>query len=884
MLPDRYHPQEREAAIYKAWEEAGCFSTMPDRKKTYSVILPPPNVTGSLHIGHALNHTIQDILVRYHRMSGFDTLWLPGTDHAGIATQAVVERELAKDGIKRTELGREKFVAKVWDWKHQYGSRIYEQMRRLGDSCDWSKAAFTLDEGVSDAVKKVFVTLYNKGLIYRGLKLVNWSWKLETAISDLEVEHKEIRGTLYHIQYKVENIEQSLTVATTRPETLLGDVAVAVHPEDERYKDLIGKNVIVPFVNRLIPVISDESVDREFGTGAVKITPAHDFNDFKMGQKHGLGMIHLLTTDGKMNEHAAHFKGLRVTEARAKIVAELKDLGLLIKEDVHQHSVGFCSRTGVVVEPFLSNQWFMRAPELAKAARTAVVDGSIKFEPDQYAKTYLHWLDIIEDWCISRQLWWGHQIPAWHCKSCANLNVSESKPAKCSKCGSNDLQQDPDVLDTWFSSALWPFSTLGWPESSQDLERYYPTSVLVTGPDIIFFWVARMVMLGCEFTGKVPFKTVYINGIIRDASGKKMSKSTGNVLDPVELINENGADSLRLTLAALLQPGRDLKFNSDRLEGYRNFINKIWNASRFALIQIGDAEVTGTIDPNLLSEADTWILSKLKTVIDRAHADLANYRFADLAQSLYHYVWNDFCDWYIELFKIQSAHQTPEQLLNSKKVLALGLNYVTRLLHPIIPFVTEELYQKLPIKAAKFCAIDTYPESGPIAALIKKPAFEKEVELMKEVITAIRNIRGENLIKHGVAIQTTVITKDPTTLNLVKRYAPWVERLGKVTKLEFAPEMQTENCAVTPLRHSEFALDIVVPLEGLIDLHAEQQRLDKLIEKTQKDFSIVDGKLKNANFLQNAPPELVTTETALLHDITSRLQVLQSQRKRIIVK
>ncbi|MFN3455866.1 MAG: valine--tRNA ligase, partial [Pseudobdellovibrio sp.] len=589
LLADRYNPQDVETKVYQWWENSGHFKAQDQSTKPpFSIILPPPNVTGFLHLGHALDHTIQDLLIRWKRMSGYNAMWLPGTDHAGIATQTVVEKELKKTGGgTRHELGREKFVDKIWEWKNEYGDRIYRQMRRLGDSCDWDRATFTLDEGVSKAVRKVFVTLYNKNLIYKGQRLINWSGPLETAISDLEVEHKQVKGTLYHINYPVDGTNEFLTVATTRPETMLGDTALCVHPDDERYKHLIGKTVTVPLINRKIKIIADTYVDLNFGSGVVKITPAHDFNDYKIGKTHKLEFINILNKKTELNENAGPYKGLKVAEARKKVCEDLKTLGLLVKEEPHVHSVGHCSRSGAVVEPYLSEQWFLKMDELATPAKRVVESGTIRFEPESWTKVYLHWMNIIEDWCISRQLWWGHRIPAWHCADCDKHTVSETDPFQCVYCGSKNLTQEEDVLDTWFSSALWPFSTMGWPNEGQHSmetqQTFYPTNYLVTGHDIIFFWVARMIMMGVEFKKDVPFRTVYIHGLVRDSQGRKMSKSLGNSVDPIDMIEKYGADALRFSFLAHLFSGKDFKFSEQRLEGYRNFMNKVWNAARFVL-------------------------------------------------------------------------------------------------------------------------------------------------------------------------------------------------------------------------------------------------------------------------------------------------------------
>ncbi len=653
MLSDRYSPQEVESKWYAWWKSRGYFKAEDkSTKPPYSIILPPPNVTGFLHMGHALDHTIQDVLIRWKRMSGYNTLWLPGTDHAGIATQAVVEKLLHKEEKKtRHDLGREAFVQKIWDWKNEYGERIYSQMERLGNSVDWDRKTFTLDEGVSRAVRKVFVKMYKKGLIYKGEKLVNWSPPLQSAISDLEVVHKETKGNFWHISYKIDGTQDALVIATTRPETLLGDTAVCVHPEDERYSHLIGKQVILPLLGRKIPIIADAYVDKEFGSGALKVTPAHDFNDYELGKKHNLPFINILTRDGKINENGGPYKGLSSQEARKKITADLEEKGLLVKVEPTVHSVGYCDRTGAVAEPYMSEQWFMKMADLAKPARHMVENESIKFEPEMWTKTYLHWMSIIQDWCISRQLWWGHRIPAWNCSSCGHITVSEKDPSECEKCHKNTIQQEDDVLDTWFSSGLWPFSTMGWPEDTETLKTFYPTDVLVTGHDIIFFWVARMIMLGIEFKVDVPFRKVYVHGLIRDSEGRKMSKSLGNSIDPVELIDQHGADALRFTLMAQIASGKDIKFSVDRLEGYRNFMNKLWNATRFImqnsqeLMSAKDKDWSKLFSPNDLSTADRWIIYRTEELQKEVDKHLKDMRFSDAANAIYSFTWHEFCDW-----------------------------------------------------------------------------------------------------------------------------------------------------------------------------------------------------------------------------------------------
>ena len=887
-LSDRYNPADVEVRTYRWWEENGFFKAQDvSSKPPFSIILPPPNVTGQLHIGHALDHTIQDVLIRWKRMSGFNAMWLPGTDHAGIATQAVVERELKKQNILRRDIGREKFVEKVWDWKNQYGNRIYEQMRRLGDSCDWDRATFTLDESVSRSVRKVFVDLYKKGLIYRGTRLVNWSTALESAISDLEVEHKETKSILYYVKYAVDGSDQTLEIATTRPETLLGDTAVAVHPDDERYTALVGKSVILPITGRKIPIIADTYVDKEFGSGVVKITPAHDFNDYQVGLRHKLPVINIMEKNGTLNENGGVYKGLKMQEARKRIVDDLKAQGALVKEDSLKNSVGYDSRTGVVAEPFLSDQWFAKMPELAKVAKQVVETGTIQFEPEQYAKTYLHWMTIIEDWCISRQLWWGHRIPAWTCANCQHVTVAEQDPSKCEKCSQTNLQQDEDVLDTWFSSALWPFSTMGWPHDTEALKTFHPTSVLVTGFDIIFFWVARMIIMGLEFTKDVPFRKVYIHGLVRDAEGKKMSKSTGNVLDPVEMIEEYGADALRFTLMSQLSAGRDLKFSESRLEGYRNFMNKIWNATRFALGALTDFEtpsegMNAKPDINSLSNADKWIIyetGEIERVVERA---LEEYRFADAANALYHFVWNDVCDWYLELVKPVVYGTPSKERSTTQLVLAQTLNRVMRLLHPFTPFITEEIYKKLPIRSDALI-IETFPtvrnDKDWIANGSKEAAFQ--MQIVKEVIAAIRNIRGENQIKPGIAINVRLAPSGERVGQILKDNQPQIMRLARLESCTIGDPGNLAKTAISPVRLPDASVDVIVPLEGLVDLNEEIKRLQKALEKAQKDVSILSGKLNNENFVKNAPPDLLAADKAQLVAVNERISRLDDSLKRL---
>ena len=888
-LSDRYNPLDVEGRIYKWWEESGHFKAQ-DRstKPPYSIILPPPNVTGFLHMGHALDQTIPDVLIRWKRMSGFNTMWLPGSDHAGIATQAVVEKELKKTGETRVGLGREKFLEKVWDWKKVYGDRISLQMRRLGDSCDWERSVFTLDEGVSKAVRKVFVSLYKKDWIYRGQRLVNWSGPLETAISDLEVEHKNVKGSMYHIKYPLENGKGFLIVATTRPETLLGDAALAVHPEDSRYNHLIGQNVKLPLTQRMIPIIGDTYVDKDFGSGIVKITPAHDFNDYKVGKRHNLPMISILDRQCRLNEQAgSDYKGLSVNEGRKKVLENLKLQELLEKEEPYLHSVGHCSRSGAVVEPLLSEQWFVKTEKLAVPAKRVVESGTIRFEPESWTKTYLHWMNIIEDWCISRQLWWGHRIPAWYCKSCNHTTVAENNPGHCEKCNSSEIHQDEDVLDTWFSSALWPFSTMGWPMDTETQKTFYPTSVLVTGHDIIFFWVARMIMMGLEFKRDVPFRNVIIHGLVRDSQGRKMSKSLNNSIDPVEIIDKVGADALRFTLMALSASGRDLKFSEQRLEGYRNFMNKIWNATRFSLQNLKDFEVPVAgikALPNKahLSLYDLWIITKTGEVEKNVHEALEQHRFSDAANALYHFVWHEFCDWYIEFIKPIMSEGKVEEKKTTQLVLAQTLNRIMRLLHPFTPFITEELYQKLPIKGSA-CIIDQYPtlenDREWLQCSHAEAAFE--IDLVKETISAIRNIRGENRIKPGEKIVVRLAPEDEIAQKVLVSNRTALEVLGRIGNLVIGEEGNLSKCAVASVMVGASSLSVIVPLDGLVDIDEEIKRLDKTIEKLKKDILSLNGRLTNDNFIKNAAEDVVEADKLALEQARTQSIALEEALVRL---
>jgi len=890
QLPDRYDPKTVEKRIYDWWAHGGYFKAEDkSTKPPFCIILPPPNVTGQLHLGHALNHTVQDVMVRWKRMQGFNVLWMPGTDHAGIATQSVVERELKKEGKNRREMGREKFVEAVWRWKELYGGRIVEQMRAIGDSCDWDRIAFTLDEGPSKAVRKEFVDLYNKGLIYKGLKLINWSPALESAISDLEVEHKEVKGAIYTISYPMADGSGALEVATTRPETMLGDTAVAVHPEDERYQKWIGKQVKLPLTNRLIPVIADTYVDRAFGSGVVKITPAHDFNDYAVGQRHKLPLLNILNKDGSLNDNGGAYKGKKVTDARKLVLEELEKQGLLVKTEPHTHQVGHCSRTGVVVEPFLSEQWFIKMAPLAAPAKRVVESGTIVFEPESWTKTYLHWMNIIEDWCISRQLWWGHRIPAWHCADCSKYTVAMEDPDRCIHCGSAKITQEEDVLDTWFSSALWPFSTLGWPDKTDLQNTFYPTTVLVTGFDIIFFWVARMIIMGLEFMQDVPFRTVYIHGVIRDAQGKKMSKSSGNAEDPLKLVEEYGADALRYTLLAQIAGGRDLKFSTQRLEGYRNFMNKVWNATRFALNNLQDFKTPGEgqealPDKKSMSDADQWIIYKLGELEKEVDDALKAYRFSDAANGIYSFVWNIFCDWYLEFIKpVFQPGADPEQKKTTQLTLALVLNRIVRLMHPFAPFITEEIYQKLPIRGEALIA-DTYPQVKNDKALLALGSEQvaMDLDLVREVINGIRNIRGENRIKASDKIQARLAPADAKAQKVLGENKTQIMTMARLSACEIGAPGNLAKCAVQPVQVAGMNVDVILPLEGLVDIAVEIDRIKKAIDKLQKDVAVLTKRLSDQNFVANAPGDIVEQGKRQLAESQMQITTLDAALSRLM--
>ena len=910
-LSDRYLPSEVEEKIYKKWEDSRAFKAQDQSTRPpFCVVLPPPNVTGFLHMGHALDHTIQDILVRWKRMSGFNTLWLPGSDHAGIATQAVVEKELRRSGQSRLKMGRKAFVQEVWKWKNKYGDRIYSQMKRLGDSVDWSRACFTLDKDLSKAVRKVFVHLYKKGWLYKGEKLVNWSPPLQSAISDLEVVHRETKGQLYYLAYPVENSSEKIIIATTRPETYFGDSCVCVHPKNQTFSHLIGKKAVLPLINRKIPIIADESVDREFGTGALKVTPAHDFKDYKLGEKHNLEFINILNPDGTLNEKAGIYKGLTVQKARQALVKDLKEKKIIIKAEAHRHNVGYCDRTGAVVEPYLSKQWFVKVKDLAVPARHVVSNENLQFIPNQWEKTYIHWLNIIEDWCISRQLWWGHRIPAWTCADCHQLTVSEEEEVSvCEFCGSSRLKQDEDVLDTWFSSALWPFSTLGWPEKTEALKTFYPTSVLVTGHDIIFFWVARMIMMGLEVKGDIPFRKVFIHGLIRDQQGRKMSKSLGNSVDPVEMIEKYGADALRLALISQMAMGKDLKFSIQKIESSRNFMNKLWNAFRFCLSHIEkenfnsfNSQKTESSKPglndfpesvkldqekeSLMTTADRWLIYQMGLLEKNVNQFLEDMRFSDAVNTLYSFTWHEFCDWYLEFSKPTLYGNDKKQKQVTLWVLIQTLSRLIRLLHPFIPFITEEIYSKLQslvLKSnQKLCATEGYPAFEKDQEWLSLASAEAsfEMELVKQVITAIRNIRGENRIKPLEKLDVWLCPKEEEAKKLLIKNQLEIVRLAVLKTCEIKERESLKKCAVSPIRMNHLKIDVVIPLEGFVDFEKEIKRLNKLIEKQEKEMKKINSRLEHKDFIKNAPGEVIENDKKLLREIRLKVDEMKKSLSR----
>ncbi len=929
-ISETYNPEKIEIKLYNFWQEKGFFKPSVDSQKpSYCIVIPPPNVTGTLHMGHALNVTLQDILIRWKRMLGYAALWLPGTDHAGIATQNVVERQLLQEGMDRYTLGRTAFLQRVWQWKESCGGRIIDQLKRIGASCDWSRLRFTMDAGLSKAVKEVFLRLFEEGLIYRDLRLINWCPRCHTALSDLEVEHEELDGKLYYIKYPLKDLpENYITVATTRPETMLGDTAVAVNPEDKRYKNFIGKTLILPLMKREIPIIADSAVDMEFGTGAVKVTPSHDFNDAEIAQRHSIPYACVIDEEGRMTEEAGIYRGLDRYEARKKIINDLTELGLLEKTEKHKHAVGHCYRCKTVIEPFQTVQWYVKIKPLAEEAIKVVEEGKIRFIPEGWVNNYYAWMRDIKDWCISRQLWWGHRIPVWYCAKCKKDNGKEQgdgieilfykpvilngkevwggsfnelrtlgiskeeieqrakiikipkdiKPITsreeikiCPYCGGEELIQDPDVLDTWFSSALWPFSTLGWPEETEDLKRFYPTSVLVTGFDIIFFWVARMIMMGMKFMKDVPFRDVYIHALVRDSKGQKMSKSKGNVIDPLVMIEEYGADAFRFTLAAFAAQGRDIKFSEERVEGYRHFINKIWNAMKFIM---GFANLR-TKEKITVEEAKSlknkWILSKLSDAIFETNRALEAYRFNDAAGAVYQFLWHEFCDWYIELSKVvlYSQEEDKEETVNC---LFFVFENILKLLHPFMPYVTEEIWLNV-LKKEESIMISPYPT----ADLIAKD--EEAVEKMGYIIDAvsgIRSIRGELNIPPSVNLEAFIKTQTEEVNTVLNDGCKFILKLARLSRIKIAKDILREKGSAVAVERD---FEIYIPVKDMIDIEQEKRRLVKELEKTAQDIKFLNKKLMNEDFIRNAPKEVVEKDKLKYEELLTRSDKIKENLK-----
>ncbi len=868
-----YSHSEIEEKWYQFWLKKGYFSAdNRSGKKPYVIMMPPPNITGALHLGHALTSAIQDILIRWKRMQGLNTLWLPGSDHAGIATQNVVEKELQKEGLNRHEVGREKFVERVWEWQRKSGHTIMTQLRRFGSSCDWTRERFTMDEYLSAAVRQAFVSLYKEGLIYRGDYLINWCPRCESALSDLEVSHVDVKGTLWHIRYPFESGEGGVSVATTRPETMLGDVAVAVHPADERFRTFIGKMLNLPLLKRRIPLIAEETVDPSFGTGAVKITPGHDFNDFEVGKKQKLPMVSIFDAQARVNEEGGPYKGLDRFEARKRVLEDLKSRDLLEKEEPYQTAIGHCSRCDTIVEPRISPQWFVKTKPLAKPAIDAVRKKKVRIVPEGWTKTYFNWMENIKDWCISRQIWWGHRIPAWHCGDCGAVTVAVRDPSKCSKCQSRSIKQDNDVLDTWFSSALWPFSTLGWPKKTRDLKVFYPSTVMETGFDILFFWVARMMMMGIHFMKKPPFKYVYLHAMVRDPLGRKMSKSKGNVVDPLDIINQYGADALRFTLAILATPGRDVRLDDQRIEGYRNFLNKLWNAARFILMNLDPDFKPQKIVVKKLSKIDRWCLTRFYETAEEVNRFLEEYRLNEAANSLYQFSWHEFCDWYLELIK--PALRDPSLKAQTEQVLVFIFRELMKLLHPFIPFVTEEIWQVFP-KDEESVMIAHYPQ---FERKYVDRQSAREVRAIQEVVSYIRNVRGEHQIPPQRKFPVAVVAKNRKIFDLLSDNKTAVEKLGGISELILSSKGVPAEKMVTG-QTSE--CEIFIRMTELFDPQEERKRLQKELSRVTGDLDGLARKLSNPSFVKNAPTDVVQGEKQRSEELERRLQKIKESLKRI---
>lgn len=854
-MPTTYDPKDAERKWSAFWEEHAFFQAgnRPDAE-AYTIVIPPPNVTGMLHIGHALDFTLQDILIRMKRMQGYDTLWLPGTDHAGIATQTRVEQMLREDGQTRYDLGREAFLDKVWEWKDHYAGTIREQWRKMGLSLDYSRERFTLDEGLSQAVREVFVRYYERGLIYRGNYIINWDPAARTALSDIEVEYKEVQGKLYHLKYPLKDGNGSITVATTRPETMLGDTAVAVHPEDDRYRHLIGKMLVLPITGREIPIIGDEYVEKDFGSGAVKITPAHDPNDFEVGKRHSLPQVLVMDEGGKMNEQAGPYQGMDRFDCRKQLVADLQKQGVLVQIEEHVHQVGHSERSGAVVEPYLSTQWFVKMQPLAEKAIALQKEGKgVHFVPERFEKVYLQWIENVRDWCISRQLWWGHRIPAWYCEDCGSTIVAVDDPTQCTSCESTKLKQDEDVLDTWFSSALWPFSTLGWPDATADMQRYYPTNVLVTGYDIIYFWVSRMIFSGLEFTEQAPFRDVLIHGLVRDAEGRKMSKSLGNGVDPLDVIDKYGADAMRYMISTGSTPGQDLRFRWERVEQARNFANKIWNASRFALMNLDgfryeDIDLSGE-----LTTADRWILHRLNETAATVTRLMNQYEYGESGRALNDFIWDDLCDWYIEFSKLTLYGDQPEAKRKTQSVLAYVLDHTMRLMHPFMPFITEEIWQHLPHEG-ETVALAPWPQPD---ARWEAPDAVKEMALLMDLIHAVRNVRAEVNVPMSKKIELLIKPGQSDVKALIEKNLTFVERFCGTSNLQMNEQLLPPDKCMTAI---VTGAELYFPLAGLIDIDQEVGRLEKELNTLNAEVERVDKKLANEGFMAKAPEAVIVEE------------------------
>ena len=866
-LEKMYNPRDFEDRIYQFWLDGGYFTPTIDKSKPmFSIVMPPPNITGQLHMGHAVDNTLQDILTRWKRMQGYCTLWLPGTDHASIATEAKIVEAMRKEGATKEDIGREKFLERAWDWKRQYGGRIVEQLKKLGSSCDWTRERFTMDDGCSEAVQTVFMQLYEKGLIYRGERIINWCPHCKTSISDVEVEYEDQQGSFWHLRYPFKDGSGWLNLATTRPETLLGDTAVAVNPEDERYKDLVGKTLVLPLVGREIPVVADEYVEKDFGTGVVKITPAHDPNDFEVGLRHNLPVINVLTEDARIVDDYPKYAGMDRYEARKAIVKDLEEQGFLVKVEPYTHNVGTCQRCHTTVEPRVSKQWFVSMKELAQPAIAAVREGDIRFIPERFDKMYFHWMENIRDWCISRQLWWGHRIPAYYCDECGEMVVSRTAPEKCPKCGGK-MHQDPDTLDTWFSSALWPFSTLGWPEKTEDLSYFYPTSTLVTGYDIITFWVSRMIFSGLEYMGDKPFSDVFIHGLVRDSQGRKMSKSLGNGIDPLKVIDEYGADALRFMLANGTSPGNDMRYSDEKVKAARNFANKLWNASRFILMNLSD-EVTKPELPDQLLMEDKWVLSQYNDLVKSVNDNLTKYELGIAVQNIYDFLWDVFCDWYIEIAKAR-LQAGGEASLNVQKVLVYVMANTLKLLHPFMPFITEEIWQAIPndcetIMMAKFPA---YDESLNFAD------DEREFGRIMAAVKAIRNVRAEKNVPPSRKAHLFIDTDFTDTF---EKGSSFFERLASASDVTVGKNLKVENAAMAVTDSAK----IYLPMGDLIDREAELKRLRKDLENCEKEIKSTEGKLANTEFVSKAPEKVVNVEREKLARANERLlKILESIRE-----